>query len=105
MKISFGGSSFQKLCESPKKLLTKWGSATQEELELRLTEFRNAETLAVIDALGYPRLHWLKGSRKGQLAVDLDGSKRLILKSADPELTDYKDIKHVVLVEIVRDYH
>lgn len=105
MKVSYEGGSIEKLCKNPAKLRTKWGEETKDAVHQRLIELDAAESLADIFDLGYPRLHWLKGNLSGLLALNLDGSKRLIIRPNDTSIKDLPLIKHAVIIRIERDYH
>ena len=54
------------------------GAQRARLLKQRLTEIEASSTLAVLKLIPGPRLHPLKGNRKGQLSVDLDHPYRLI---------------------------
>lgn len=78
---------------------------------IRLAVLRNARTLALVPTTKPERRHLLKGKRKGQFAVDLDRSFRLVFEpNHDPVPRSEDggiDIERVTAITIteVTDYH
>lgn len=89
----------------------RYGASSAKRLQKRIMELLACETLSeMLDHHG-ARLHPLKGNRDGQFAVNVDGSRRLILEPSQepvPRLpdggVDLSQITSVILVEVA-DYH
>lgn len=77
MDINFRSKKLEKQLTS-KKELNKMGTLRAKLLKQRLTEIEASPTLSVLKLIPGPRLHPLKGNRKGQLSVDLDHPYRLL---------------------------
>ncbi len=74
-------------------------------------ELNAAETLEDISKVPPVKCHELKGNRKGQLAVNLEGGVRLVfIPASDPvpikedDGLDWRQIKEIVIIGI-EDYH
>lgn len=110
MDITFANQRLQKECESRRALQRTHGQAGARKLMARLADLSAASTLE--DARSLPgRCHELDGDRKGQLAVELSGGKRLVFEgAADPPPRkkdgglDWLAIDAIRVLEIV-DYH
>ncbi len=92
-------------------MLKELGSKTAEKLKQRMAELYAADYLKDIDLLPGPRLHQLKGKRKGQFAVDLAHPFRLIFKPSNKPIPTRKeggvDLELIDKIEIIviTDYH
>lgn len=111
MEIGFANARLQKLCNSDKKLRSKYGPRMADLIQQRLLELRDACKLAIMRTLPGARCHELKQSLKGHLAVDLVHPDRLVFKP-DHDLIPRKDDggldwEKVTKIEIVGigDYH
>ena len=77
MDIQFGSDKLAKECNSSKLLVRAHGEARAKLIRRRLDAMRAAVVLD--DLRNTPgRLHELRGDRKGQLSLDLDGPYRLL---------------------------
>ena len=77
MDIQFGSAKLAKECNSTKLLVKTQGEARAKLIRRRLDALRAAMVLG--DLRNTPgRLHELKGDRKGQFSLDLDGPYRLL---------------------------
>ena len=93
-----------------KTLVRKYGKQRAAKLGQRVGQLADAETLG--DFRHLPgRCHELKGNRKGQLALDLDGPYRLLfepdhdlLPVTEESGLDWNSVTRVKILEIV-DYH
>ena len=110
MDIVFKSKQLGKLCNDDRLARKKWGKAQAGILGRRLDDLRAAPSLEVLRGLP-GGLHELKGTRAGQLALDLKGGDRLIIEPAhEPPPTkpdgglDWKQVTAVRIVEVV-DYH
>ncbi len=78
---------------------------------IRMSVLRNARTLELVPKTPPDRCHQLKGRRKGQFAVDIDESRRLVFKpnhERTPRLDDGSiDLNGVTAIKVldVTDYH
>ncbi|SPD73986.1 Toxin-antitoxin system, toxin component, RelE family [uncultured Desulfobacterium sp.] len=83
MDIIFKTQKLEKQCNSQKMLVRTYGSPRAGLIRRRLDELRAANSLQDIRYLPQARCHELKGSKKGDLSVDLDHPYRLILRPAN----------------------
>lgn len=104
MVIYYQTKSVQKLFEKEKKLAKKIGYKSTEIVRNRLAFIRASRCLAGLYKVP-GGLHPLKGDRKGQYALNLDGGKRLVF-SVEYEGTqiDEQSIEEVTIVGVI-DYH
>ena len=110
MDIKFRHKKLAKLANDPKKCKQEMGERRTNIFLKRLTDLRDAETLADVRHLP-GRYHELKESRKGQWACDLDQPFRLIFcPQENPIPTNqhgqyiWFEIVGIEIVEII-DYH
>jgi proteic killer suppression protein len=110
MIIYFATTKLRKICSEHARIVKEWGRVRAKKVQLRLDELNAAEVLE--DLRNAPGgLHELKGDRRGQLALDLDGPYRLILMSADNPVPEREDggldwdrVRAVTILK-VEDYH
>ncbi|MBI2177205.1 MAG: killer suppression protein [Candidatus Tectomicrobia bacterium] len=111
MDIVFKSGSLERECNDFKLLTKRHGSRRANLIGKRLFEISAASVLADLAKLPQARCHELKGNRKGQLALSLDGAYRLIIRPADKPVPVKPDggldWTKVTAVEIlgVEDYH
>ena len=111
MDIAFRTNKLQKTLNSQSALRKSYGDNLARSLMIRLAVLRNARTLALVPTTKPERRHLLKGKRKGQFAVDLDRSFRLVFEpNHDPVPRSEDggiDIERVTAITIteVTDYH
>lgn len=108
MEIEFHSRRVQKLCEDTKTAVRELGPAGAKKLHSRLADLQAAHDVSELSA-GKP--HPLKGERRGQLAIELPGGKRLILVPAnnpaphrDDGSIDWSGVTKVCIIEVC-DYH
>lgn len=110
MDIIFGSDKFRKECNNFNLLKKRYGLQRAKKIVMRLNALQAAN---VLEDLRYApgRCHELKGSRSGQLSLDLDGPYRLLFAPANdpiPKKTDggldWKRVTTVVILG-VEDYH
>ena len=82
MEILFASSRLRKRCTGEKEMIKAWGPERARILGRRLDQLRAASDLGVMRTLP-GRTHELKGDRKGQLSIDLDGPYRLLFEPAE----------------------
>ncbi|MGA2403518.1 MAG: killer suppression protein [Syntrophobacteraceae bacterium] len=110
MNIIFKSEKFAEECNQQEVLLQRHGRQRGNLIRRRLDDLRAAANLSDIGRI-YRRCHELKGKRKGQLSLDLDGPHRLIFKVAnDPipiKADEGLDWTQVTSIEIlgVEDTH
>lgn len=108
MDIVYADEKLKKLCHEAKAASKKRGPACAKKLRTRLADL---DAAARVGDLLAGRPHPLKGDRKGQFAVDLEGGVRLCFEPADdpvPKRADESiDWSRVTAVRIVfiGDYH
>jgi toxin HigB-1 len=109
--ILFKDQKLEKICNSERQLVRKYGPERAKLLGLRLRQFRAAENLDVLRSLPQMRCHELKGNRAGTLAVDVGHPYRLIFEPANNpvpiKLDGGLDWMCVTSVRVltVEDYH
>jgi proteic killer suppression protein len=108
--VSFRTPRLRKVCTSDKELRRAHGEDCARKLMARLADLRAAPRLEELRNLP-GRCHELDGNRKGQLAVELTGGKRLVFEPLEASAAanevgglDWKQVEAVRVVEIV-DYH
>ena len=108
MDVHFATKRFEKACSDARVMNRTCGPERAKQLRKRLVQLRAAEVLADMRRLPGARCHALRGDRKGQLSVDLDGPYRLIFVPADeappagPDgMLDWDRVTAVVSIEIV----
>lgn len=114
MKILFEKGKDRKLFAKP-GLLEKQYSRYPERAKLirkRLDELVDVEKLDAMQYLPQARCHKLKASRRGQLAVKLDGRYRMIFEVADEPVPkkpdgglDWSGVTTIRILELAVDYH
>lgn len=110
MEILFTSDKLRDLFNSQREMVRKFGNAGARRLQRRRDELDGAADLASMRTLP-GRCHELHGDREGQLALDVEGGKRLIFEVAHeppPEKPDGGlDWSMVTVVRIlgVEDYH
>lgn len=89
------------------QLLQKYYGALAVNIQHRLDEFAAARTLRDIPSTPPPRCHALKGKRKEQFAVNLNGNYRLVFVGYDKDDKLSVDKDEIVTVSIIdiEDYH
>jgi proteic killer suppression protein len=111
LEISFKDSKLAKTCNSEKALVKAYGKANARKIMFRLSFLASAETLSDVPVMPPTRRHELKGSRKGQFAVDVQQPYRLIFEPANRPAQSGKkrgvDIGAVTAIRIIaiEDYH
>ncbi|MBW4528515.1 MAG: hypothetical protein KME18_25665 [Phormidium tanganyikae FI6-MK23] len=108
MEITFGDNKLQKLCEQQAVAQKQLGKVGARKLCSRLADLAAASSVRDLVA-GRP--HPLKGDRAGEFALDLEGAKRLVFKSANDPVPykgdggiDWSNVTHVCIV-FIGDYH
>jgi plasmid maintenance system killer protein len=104
--IDFEDPELERDCKEQKRLVARFNLQRAKLMRRRLDDLRAAPTLETMRSLP-GRCHELKGDRKGQLSLDLDGPNRLILKPHDPVTLkqdgglDWKRVVGVRVIEVV----
>ncbi|ACC42017.1 killer suppression protein [Mycobacterium marinum M] len=109
MELTFATARLQRLFESQRELCRIHGGRCAKKLMTRLADLVAAPTLDEFRRLP-GRCHELDGNRRGQLALDVEGGRRLIfspngsnIRRADGGL-DWALVESVCVLEVV-DYH
>lgn len=108
MEITFSDGKLQKLCEQQALAQKQLGQSGARKLRSRLADLAAAGSVRDL-VVGRP--HPLKGDRFGQFALDLEGAKRLVFKSANDPVPykddggiDWSNVTQVCIV-FIGDYH
>ena len=107
MEVAFQTKKLAKQAQSLKTLQKALGTVGGKKFAQRLSEFTAASCLEDLRHLPGPRIHELKGNRKGQFSADLEHPYRLIFVPADDPPSkkedggwNWKGIKIISLQEI-----
>ena len=107
MEIRFRNKKLEKTLTRTRDMVAKHGPRRARLIQLRLSEIEAAPNLKILGLLPGPRLHPLKGNRKGTLSVDLDHPYRLLFRpdhNPVPELAsgglDPSAVTQVEILEI-----
>jgi len=111
--IIFKNKKLKEICSNFKSATIKFGENNAKKLIQRLNELAAAENLAIFIKLPQTGFHELKGSRKGQYAVNLIQPFRLIFISGidgDKSKCDLSDLEYFIRITTikileVKDYH
>lgn len=111
MQVYFRSKKLQKICESERELVRKYGARQGKRLAVRLSELRAIATLEDASKIPHLNLHQLGGDRREQFALTLIEPQRLILEVAQDPMPRLEDggidrsaVTAVTVVEVV-DYH
>lgn len=110
MDILFSSDALRDICNDTKKAQKKYGKDQARKLRRRLDDLKAATRLEDFRSLP-GNCHELKGNRKGQLAINLEGGDRLIFQPAQDPIPekedgglDWKQVTSIRILEI-EDYH
>lgn len=78
MEVNYRISKLKKLAANSRALSAELGPICAKKFEQRISEFMAADCLEDLRHLPGPRIHELKGDRKGQFSADLKHPLRLI---------------------------
>ena len=111
MDIVFKSQKLAQIFNSEFDLKKKYGARAARTIMIRMSVLRNARTLELVPKTPPERCHQLKGRRKGQFAVDIDESRRLVFRpnhERTPRLDDGSiDLNGVTAIKVldVTDYY
>ena len=91
MEVTYRTTKLQKMASSQKNLTAELGPVCGKKFGQRISEFMAADCLEDLRHLPGPRIHELKGDRKGQFSADLKHPLRLIFapnQSPEPRKED-----------------
>lgn len=80
MEIRFKNRKLEKSLTTDRDMVAKHGPRRAKLIQQRLSEIDAAPNLKILGLLPGPRLHPLKGNRKGELSLDLDHPYRLLIR-------------------------
>jgi proteic killer suppression protein len=109
VEITFATRRAQRFFESEKELRRAHGDRCAKKIMARLADLRAAAALEELRRLP-GGCHELDGDRRGQLALELEGGKRLIFAPTASEVRredgglDWRLVEAVRVIEVV-DYH
>lgn len=111
LDIVFKSQKLAQILNFEVNLKKKYGARVSRTIMIRMSVLKNARTLGFVPKTPPDRCHQLKGRRKGQFAVDLDETRRIVFRpnhEHTPRLDDGGlDLNGVTAIEIldVTDYH
>ena len=97
MEVTYRTTKLQKMASSQKNLTAELGPVCGKKFGQRISEFMAADCLEDLRHLPGPRIHELKGDRKGQYSIRINDQWRICFEWPDRS-------PGPVNVEIV-DYH
>lgn len=110
MDIKFKSNKLGKSLSIPKEISKTYGDMAKK-VNQRMKEFSSSKNLSVLGTLPGPNCHELKGSREGQLAVDISGNFRIIFEPNHDPLPlladgglDWQYVTSIKILEVT-DYH
>ncbi len=77
MRLNYEAAKLKRLCENLNFAVRRLGPNNAAKLRTRMLDLADAQNVRELTA-GDP--HPLRGDRKGQLAIKLDGGTRLVIK-------------------------
>jgi plasmid maintenance system killer protein len=78
MEIHFHSRKLQTICNSKEETIRRWGAVRAKAVRRRLKQLKAARCLSVMNSIPGQAFRILKGTRKGELAVDAEYPLRLI---------------------------
>ena len=110
MEIFYGDNKIKKKLSSLIEINKAFGN-NAKMVARRMTEIKNAPTLATILALPGPNCHPLSGDLKGEWAVNVSGNYRMIFElnhvpipKKDDGSIDARQVLSIIILR-VQDYH
>jgi len=85
LEIKFRSRKLEKAFRSKKERVSRWGEAVAEKFILRIQVLQAILCLEDLRQFSFLRFHSLKGSRKGQYAVDIHDRWRLVFTLQEDE--------------------
>jgi proteic killer suppression protein len=111
MDIVFATAKLRKVFCGEKELRMGFGPVRARVIQRRMSQLAAAANLEVMRTIPGAHCHELKGSRKGQLAVDADYPKRIVFEPANEPIPakpdggiDWRGVTAIRIIEVV-DYH
>ena len=98
MDIEYKNAQIRKVCTDAQVAEKKYGVRMAEKIQQRIDEISAIDTVEHMIQFKIGRCHPLKGNRKNQYAVDLEGAKRLIFEKKGTEI-------QIALIDEIADYH
>ena len=111
MDVNFRTAKLEKIFSTRKSLIQVYGKPRAKKIMIRIAVLQAASCLAEVPSLPPERCHELSGEKKGEFAVDLDPSWRLVFCPAHEPVPRKEDggidLKKVTAITIisVEDYH
>lgn len=87
MEVRFASGELEKRYRNHAEAQKAWGEKIALRYVQRVDALYEAETMKDLAALRSLRLHPLKGTRRGQHAISLDGAWRLVVRFEGERLT------------------
>lgn len=95
-----------RILNDPKLLKKEYGELA-DRIKQRLDDFDAAQNLSQIPSDPPPRCHPLKGDRKKEFAVDINGNYRIVFEGYDVNDNLSVNKSEIVTIQIIsiEDYH
>lgn len=110
MQLSYRFKKLEKNLTEANEMKKSYGILAKK-INQRMKDLSAASSLAVLRTLPAVNCHELKGSRSGQLAVDISGNRRIIFEPAHDPLPlkadgglDWQNVTSIKILEVI-DYH
>ena len=111
LDIVFKSQKLAQIFNSENNLKKKYGIKCSRTIMIRMSVLRNASTLEIVPKTPPDRCHQLKGRRKGQFAVELDATRRLVFKPNHEQTPlsndggiDLNGVTAIMILDVT-DYH
>ena len=85
MEVSFRTRQLQRCYEESARAIKRWGPAVARKFITRINQLQALADFQQIHNLKAMELHPLKGTRKGELSINLTGRWRLIVTRGESE--------------------
>lgn len=105
MEITFKNKKLQKIFNSEKELVAKYGRRGADRVMRRLDDLAAASSLEMLRTLP-GRCHELKGDKRGVLSLDLEHPLRLLFEPSNTDIKkedgglDWKSVKAIKIIGI-----
>lgn len=97
MEVSFRTRQLQQSYENSSKAVRKWGQDVARKYVTRIDQFYAVKDFQAAYSIRAMRLHPLRGSKRGDLAVNLTGKWRLIVAKGDSD-------QHIIIKGVSNHY-
>lgn len=98
MQITYANGRLEKILTTYGKTKKQYGEQLAIKIHQRLDQISAADTIEILITTGLGKCHALTGSRKGQYAMHLNASWRIIFSVSGETI-------QIACIEEITDYH